>query len=284
MALLPTTLWICTKAEKNGALHRFILMWVKYMKYAVLSFDDGRADTYENAYKILKKHGLTATINAVTDFIARPERYSDFASGGNKAMTAEQLAECQKNGIEIACHGATHQNTADDILRNIRDLQNMGISTDGIGFASPNSHVTETTCGDVWALADKKIISYIRSGVRLERESFLYKTLTAAERITHSKYLFYILNKRNIESGKNNGILKSVAVLKCTTPEQLIYFMEKMKDNDAVIFMLHSVIDKNCPYYAADKWCWDTARFIKLCAYLKETDGIQTVTTKDLLN
>ncbi len=40
------------------------------MKYAVLSFDDGRADTYEKAYKILKKYGLTATINAVTDFIA----------------------------------------------------------------------------------------------------------------------------------------------------------------------------------------------------------------------
>ena len=158
-------------------------------------------------------------------------------------MTAEQLIECQKNGIEIACHGATHQNTADDILRNIREFQNMGISTEGIGFASPNSYVTETTCDDVRALADKKIISYIRSGVRLERESFLYKALTAVERITHSKYLFY-----------------------------------------AVIFMFHSIIDKNCPYYTADKWCWDTARFIKLCAYLKETDGIQTVTTKDLLN
>ena len=78
--------------------------------------------------------------------------------------------------------------------------------------------------------------------------------------------------------------MKSVAVLKCTTPEQLIYFMEKMKDNDAVIFMFHSIIDKNCPYYTADKWCWDTARFEKLCAYLKKTGGIQTVTTKDLLN
>ncbi len=254
------------------------------MKYAVLSFDDGRADTYENAYKILRKYSLTATINAVTDFIAHPERYSDFASGGNKAMTAEQLIECQKNGIEIACHGATHQNTADDILRNIREFQNMGISTEDIGFASPNSYVTETTCSNIRALADKKIISYIRSGVRLERENFLYKALTAVERITHSKYLFYILNKRNIESGKNNGILKSIAVLKCTTPEQLIYFTEKMKDNDAVIFMFHSIIDKNCLYYTADKWCWDIARFEKLCAYLKKTDGIQAVTTRDLLN
>ena len=78
----------------------------------------------------------------------------------------------------------------------------------------------------------------------MSAKNFLYKALTAVERITHSKYLFYILNKRNIESGKNNGILKSIAVLKCTTPEQLIYFTEKMKDNDAVIFMFHSIIDK----------------------------------------
>ena len=172
------------------------------MKYALLSFDDGRADTYEKAYKILKKYGLTATINAVTDFIAHPERYSDFASGENKAMTAEQLIECQKNGIEIACHGATHQNTADDILRNIREFQNMGISTEGIGFASPNSYVTETTCDDVRALADKKIISYIRSGVRLERESFYTRRSQPLKELPTANSCFIFLTSETSKATK----------------------------------------------------------------------------------
>ena len=45
------------------------------MKYVILSFDDGRRDTYLNAFPILKENDLTATLNVVSDFILHSEDY-----------------------------------------------------------------------------------------------------------------------------------------------------------------------------------------------------------------
>ena len=253
------------------------------MKKIVLSFDDARADTYRNAWPILKQHNFPCTINVVTDFVEHPHQYACFASGNNESMTPGQLMECEQNGAEIACHGHTHQNTVQDILDNIAALCRMGLKTLDIGFASPFSHITKNNCQDIKALRDDKTISYIRSGIQARREGLLYAAFTWVERKTHSKVLFWWLNQRNVLRDKNAEILPSVGITKHTTVQQILYMIDRMQPDDCVILMFHSVLCRAEAGYGKDEWCYDSTRFKQLCAALKQNDEVQVITTKDAL-
>jgi peptidoglycan/xylan/chitin deacetylase (PgdA/CDA1 family) len=67
-------------------------------KPVVLTFDDGYADFYTDAYPILKKYNIKATIYIIYNFIGHPNY-----------MTESQLQELAKsNLIEIGCHTFNH--------------------------------------------------------------------------------------------------------------------------------------------------------------------------------
>ena len=253
------------------------------MKKIVLSFDDGRLDTYTNAYRILNKYGMKCTVNVVTDFITNEENYACFNSARNKSMSVEQVCELEKNGIEIACHGHTHKNSKEDVLDNIEALGQMGIDTSVIGFASPRSEITEqNTCG-VGELLEENTLLYVRSGIQVRREGLFYAFISYMERIAHSKHLFYFLNKRNIIIGKENAkILPSVAITKHTTVKQISYMIDKMQDGEAVILMFHSVLSKNEDGYGADNWYFDMEKFEQLCELLNKPH-ICVSTTRELV-
>lgn len=70
-------------------------------KPIVLTFDDGYADQYENAFPLLKKYGFRATFFIITDFIT--EEYPDY-------MTWAQLKEMLEAGMEIGSHSRNHPN------------------------------------------------------------------------------------------------------------------------------------------------------------------------------
>lgn len=252
-------------------------------KTVVLSFDDGREDTYTNAWPVLKRYGLRGTINVVTDFIRHPERYREFSSGGNRAMTAAQLAECQAEGMELACHGSTHQNTVEDVVKNIAELREMGLSVEGIGFASPHSELTMENSAAVRALVEQGTLTYIRTGLQVRREGLAYACLTALERKTHSKRLFYRLNRKNILPAEPGTFLRSVAVTRYTTPDQLRYLIGRMADGESVILMFHSIRRPGEPGYGADTWYWDAGRFDALCAELAGAEEITVCTTAELV-
>lgn len=252
------------------------------MKKIVLSFDDGRLDTYTNAYRILDKYGMKCTVNIVTDFITNEDKYDCFNSADNKSMSVEQVCTLEKNGIEIACHGHTHKNSKEDILANIEALRKMGIDTSAIGFASPRSEITEKNDYGIGDLLEDKVLLYVRSGVQIRREGFFYALCSYMERITHSKRLFYFLNKRNIISDVGNvKILPSVAITKHTTIKQISYLIDKMQDNETAILMFHSVIGENEKGYNADNWYFDIQRFEELCQLLNRAQVVVS-TTRDL--
>jgi len=64
----------------------------------LITFDDGYVDNYTNAYPILKKYNLKATIFIVTGFVSKRKGY----------LTWDQLREMEKNGITAQSHTVTH--------------------------------------------------------------------------------------------------------------------------------------------------------------------------------
>lgn len=65
----------------------------------VITFDDGHLDNYENAYPILKKYGLPATMFVIVDSLSKPN-----------FMTTEQIREMGESGlVAIGSHTLNHK-------------------------------------------------------------------------------------------------------------------------------------------------------------------------------
>lgn len=252
------------------------------MKYVVLSFDDGRQDTYSIAVPIMKNSGLVATINVTSDFILTPNNYESFASGANKAMSVEQVCNSQKDGFEIACHGHSHHNSVTDIRENIRVMSSWGVKTNPIGFASPNSVITEKNLSLISELVGDEIV-YIRSGRQVRREGLLYSLVYFFQEITNSALLFYAVNRRSlIQKHVNQPFYYGISITRYTTVKQLKYLLEHMPDDSGVIFIFHSVLSSSNEGYGVDKWFWDKSRFSDLCNYLKDNKDIAVITNMEL--
>lgn len=79
-------------------------------KPVLITFDDGYIDNYKNAFPILKKYNLRATIFIIPSFTSVYPSY----------MTWEQLKEMEANGITIESHTYTHpklEELPDDEIR-----------------------------------------------------------------------------------------------------------------------------------------------------------------------
>jgi len=67
-------------------------------KSVVITFDDGYADNYTNAYPVLKELGLKATMFVITSTIDKNSGY----------LNSSQLKEMQNNKISIESHTVNH--------------------------------------------------------------------------------------------------------------------------------------------------------------------------------
>ena len=253
------------------------------MRKIVLSFDDARSDFYTRAFPILKNYNLPASLNVISGYVNGKAKIS-FPSSAT-GMTVEQVVECQHSGlVEIACHGANHQNTRRDVELNIEELIAMGIDVSSIGFASPQSEITEVNLNNegIGDLLNESKLSYVRSGIQIRREGFLYILLSLLDRYFHRKELYWILNKRNIFNCVKT-IIPSAAVFSHTTCEQLQSFIEKMPDENCIIFMFHSILDTIDDGYGKDRYYWDVTRFEKICSWISKNEDVNVCTTKEIV-
>jgi peptidoglycan/xylan/chitin deacetylase (PgdA/CDA1 family) len=70
-------------------------------KYVILSFDDGFENFYSDAYPIIDKHGMTATVFIISSKVGKT--FKD-----RKCMNWEQIIELRNSGICIGSHTVTH--------------------------------------------------------------------------------------------------------------------------------------------------------------------------------
>jgi len=75
----------------------------------VLTFDDGYADNYTNAFPLLRKYGFTATFFVLTGFV--DERRPGY-------LTWEQISKMSRAGMEFGSHSKDHP----DLRRRGRDF------------------------------------------------------------------------------------------------------------------------------------------------------------------
>lgn len=258
------------------------------MKTIILSVDDARSDFYSRAFPILKQYGIPCTLNVITRYMSDMPGHIDREGKHYVGVSIDELQECYKSGlVELACHGANHLNTREDVEQNIVDLQFLGINEPIFGFASPGCGITESNKNEhgIWDLVDEGKLLYVRSGISIRREGWLYTMLSFIDRYVHSPKLFQYLNARNIITNKKNlgkRVLPSVTIFSYTQLRQIKYLIESMPDSSVVILMLHSILRKGDEWYGYDRFCWDEAMFESLCAYLKSHSEIRVCMTKYL--
>lgn len=74
-------------------------------KGVMITFDDGTVDNYTQAWPVLKRADAQATIFLISDFIGQKR---DWADEMTTFLTAEQITEMEKGGIDFGSHSATH--------------------------------------------------------------------------------------------------------------------------------------------------------------------------------
>lgn len=106
----------------------------------VVTFDDGYADLYDNAWPILMEHGFMATVFVVTDLVG-VHRY---ARDGREYLTWAELREMQSQGLQVGSHTVSHRDLQslsavelEDEVRRSKEIVEDNLGTAVESFAYP---------------------------------------------------------------------------------------------------------------------------------------------------
>lgn len=117
-----------------------------------VTFDDGYADNFENAFLPLIENGMKATWFITTDCIGKYAQWMGSPSEQTKMLSADQIREMSDAGMEIGSHTCSHpdlsllpfQQQSDELTRSkhlLEDLLHKPIT----GFAYPFGRYNEDT-------------------------------------------------------------------------------------------------------------------------------------------
>lgn len=227
----------------------------------VLSFDDGYVDNWRVARPILNDLNIKATFNIITS-----------KTDVDGFMSREQLEILMSEGHEIAAHGYEHSNTREDILKSVGDLLEWGVvdPTSGVGFASPNSHLTVSKCNEMANWFKENDVLYVRTGMA---ENIL------PNRIRIKRKLLQLVKQDGgvLLSNKNNNPmplittygLTSQVVVKNTNVDQIQNIIMQAHD-ELIVLMFHSILEESTIAGRKYLYSWSAEKFETLCYWLAE--------------
>ena len=83
-------------------------------KSIAITFDDGFADNYDNAFPVLQEYGFPATMFVVSQLVGRTNEWmQEEGFPARKLSGWEELKDMSKNGITIGSHTTTHASLID---------------------------------------------------------------------------------------------------------------------------------------------------------------------------
>ena len=245
------------------------------------SFDDARADSYR-AIKVAAKYGVKSTLNVTTGYVEGTNAEKENPTY-LPAMSREQVIELYKNETEIACHGDTHDNTLDSILKGKQKLYHwLQLSEEQeIGFASPHSMI-DIVPSKIKSLKDNKIV-YLRVGPFVRPITRIKRLLRKTAAITHSKGLFCSFYQDTILNPLEDAyIIRSVPVMRQNGLEQMKAIVDyAIKKKGWLILMFHSILDKGEAGYD-ENFSWPLEDYRALCEYIEsKRNDLDCLTTME---
>ena len=119
----------------------------------ILTFDDGYEDNYRIAFPLLQSHGFKAVIYVVTDR-ERRNNFWDQDEPVAQLMSASQMQEMHRFGLEIGSHTVTHPHLSrisrEQVhleLRNSKDSLEQILGTSVSSFAYPYGELSDDVKG-----------------------------------------------------------------------------------------------------------------------------------------
>jgi peptidoglycan/xylan/chitin deacetylase (PgdA/CDA1 family) len=266
--------------------------WDEMNKTVVsISFDDGREDTYRVAYDIMKKYGLTGTINVITGYV---DKTWDWEPGifysSNGPVSLEQLKEMKDYGFEVASHGDKHVTEEEDIMKSIQKLRGWQLIGEKVGFSIPYSKLTEKEKTDFAEFLKKNGVSYMRGGRNPQCYTFKAKILYLLYNITKIQLFYDSFNNKNCidlagADKPNIYDLFSVIIRFRDDPRMVVEFIKNSISRKSwIILMLHSIQDENEETFGKDPWCWSSEKFEKLCIGLKEMSEAGEISVRPIMD
>lgn len=249
-----------------------------------LSFDDGRIDTYLNAYKIMKKYDLLGTVHVTTGYIDKSFTPNNWLTSDGP-MTLDQIKKMKNYGFEISYHGDKHITEEQDFKTSITKMQEWQIAEPKMGFAVPGSDLSKVSYLKFCEFLKNNNVIYMRIDNNEICNKFINKVFRKLYRHTKNKFLYNLYNKNNTITTIDPYKLNSVVVFEWDKAKAMNYFIDKnVKKKNWIIFMLHGILDKNDIKYQKDPYAWDQDEFEILCQHLQKLVKEDKIEVKPIIN
>lgn len=242
-----------------------------------ISFDDARKDTYDVAYKIMKKYNLVGTIHVITGYVDGTYNKRD-VNGSYGACSWDELYELKEYGFEISMHGDQHITDIDDLNVCRSKLLKNKLITDKVGFSVPHSLEQKL---DTSEFRDYYInnLSYIRVGKNNSKLNIIKKTEYFFYQYLHISFMFWLYNKININdlSNYDKYRIHSIVIKNNNKISEIKKFINNnLNTNNWLVFMFHSVNDNG------SVWCFDIDKFEEFCIFLSDLIKKQKVSVETI--